>query len=132
MVWSVFREMSERSGIGGVEAYLVATWWQLDSLRACDYLQHPLTNKDTVIFMSQLTLYPLPHMSPLPPPEFFQDVKTLSGQSDTVAFNTGLDNRDVFLGERRCVICGDPNQGTLRYCHIVGHPDKSIVCCMCS
>lgn len=141
MVWSVFREMSERSRIGGLRptrgSHVVATgqfvcmWLFANNTRSLTERGY-CTNKYTVIFMSQLNLYPLPHMPPLPPPEFFQDVKTLSEQSDTVAFNTGVENRDMFLGWRRCVICGDPNQATLRYCHIVGHPDKAIVCCMCS
>jgi len=30
----------------------------------------------------------------------------LSSVSDTTAFKAGLDQRDIFLGEPRCVVCG--------------------------
>jgi len=42
------------------------------------------------------------------------------------AFDTGLDKRDVFLGERRCVICGDPFQPSLQHCHIIGRKDTDM------
>jgi hypothetical protein len=106
-----------------------------------------------VIFMSQpneLKLYPLytvpqPPMSqpnelkPYPPPytvqpplELWGDVETESGQSDTMAFNTGLDCRDIFLGKPSCVICGETGTAILDRCCIIGHLDITTVCPMCN
>jgi hypothetical protein len=50
-----------------------------------------------------------------------------SGRSDTAAFDMGLDNRDVFLGQRRCVICGINDSDCLKHCHIAGHSDVAMV-----
>ena len=85
--------------------------------------------------MSQLNilnLYPLHYTAPQPPPELFRDVETVSGHSDTVAFDTGLDNRDVFLGRRRCVVCGEGSPVVLEHCHIVHPTDNAAVCAMCN
>ncbi|KAF8500812.1 hypothetical protein F5888DRAFT_1905132 [Russula emetica] len=71
--------------------------------------------------MSQLNLYPLPYTAPQPPQELVRPVQTVSGRSDTAAFATGLEDRDVFLGKRRCVICG--YEDNLQHCHIVGRTD---------
>ena len=80
--------------------------------------------------MSQLNavnLYPLPYTIPQPPPGLFRNVETVSGCSDTAAFETGLNNRDVFLGRRRCVVCGESGPCTLEHCHIVGRSDIEAV-----
>ena len=42
-------------------------------------------------------------------------------------FKTGPDNRDVFPGERRCVICGISDPIMLRRCGIVGDSDDEMV-----
>jgi hypothetical protein len=39
------------------------------------------------------------------------------------AFNTGIDQRDSFLGRKRCVICGMGDAMVLRRCHIVGQAE---------
>jgi len=75
--------------------------------------------------MSQLNLYPLPYTALQPPPELFRDVETVSGLSDTAEFDTELDGRDVFLGRRRCVVCGE--KCFLERCHIVGREDDAAV-----
>ncbi|KAH9980546.1 hypothetical protein BJV74DRAFT_779408 [Russula compacta] len=75
--------------------------------------------------MPQLHLYPLPYTLPQPPAQLFRNIDTESGPSDTVAFNRNLDDRDVFLGERRCVICGQSSSRTLQHCHIVGRLDDA-------
>lgn len=81
--------------------------------------------------MPQLHLYPLPYTLPQPPAELFCNIETESGRSDTVAFKRALDDRDVFLGERRCVICGQSSSTTLQHCHIVGPLDDAAVRLMC-
>ncbi|EIW76852.1 hypothetical protein CONPUDRAFT_110500 [Coniophora puteana RWD-64-598 SS2] len=73
--------------------------------------------------MSSLNLYPLPYTASNPPAELFRDIETASGRSDTTAFETDLDERDMFLGRRRCVVCGDGDR-TLQHCHIIGGKDK--------
>jgi hypothetical protein len=39
------------------------------------------------------------------------------GQFDMEACDVGLDNRDLLLGERRCVICGIADQEYLQHCY---------------
>jgi hypothetical protein len=43
------------------------------------------------------------------------------------AFNTGIDQRDSFLGRKRCVICGMGDAMVLRRCHIVGQAELRTV-----
>ena len=89
-----------------------------------------------IIFMSQLNtlnFYPLPYTVPQPPPGLFHHVKTVSGAcSDTAAFKTGLNNRDVFLGRRRCVVCGESGPCTLEHCPIIRHSDVEAVRLLCA
>lgn len=59
----------------------------------------------------------LHHRHPLKS-ELPRGVENESVQSGTTAFNAGLDDRDVFLGARRCVVCG--LNAPLERCHIVG------------
>src|SRR5712675_485875 len=79
-----------------------------------------------LVIMSELELhaYPLPYMLPEPPTELFFRVETATGRSDTAAFETGLDTRDLFFGMRRCVICANP---TVERCHIIPHEDGTVV-----
>ncbi len=74
---------------------------------------------------SQLNLYPLPYTASQPPSSLRHGVQTESGHSDTAAFDTGLDNRDIFLGERRCVVCG--YQDIVDHCHIIRSSDNYVV-----
>ncbi|KAI0285236.1 hypothetical protein BC826DRAFT_1052473 [Russula brevipes] len=55
---------------------------------------------------TQLDLYPLPYTAPQPPEGLYRDVDKVSIYSGTTTFNSRIDARDVFLGRRRCVICG--------------------------
>src|SRR5713101_3492645 len=94
------------------------------------------SSSSSSVFMSQLNLmqlnlYPLPYTTSQPPQELVHDIQTVSGHSDTAAFDMGLDNRDVFLGMCRCVICGHGSTG-LQRCHIVDPSDISMVRRMCS
>jgi hypothetical protein len=82
--------------------------------------------------LQQLNFYPLPYTSEQPPPELFRDIETVSECSDTAAFNTGLNERDVFLGKRGCVVCGITIPETLESCYIIGHSDHEVVCPMCN
>lgn len=80
--------------------------------------------------MSSLNLYPLPYIQPEPPRELFRAVETVSGRSDTTAFDTGLDerDRDVISGSRICVVCGVSHLNVLQHCHIIAQTDKKVVC----
>ena len=80
--------------------------------------------------MSPLNTYPLPYTASQPPAELVHGVETVSGRSDTAEFDTGLDNRDVFLGRRRCVVCGV--QRPLQRCHIIRRSDDEVVCFICN
>jgi hypothetical protein len=79
--------------------------------------------------MLQLNQYPLPYTAQEPPPELFRDIVTVSGRSasDTAAFETGVNERDVFLGRRGCVVCGDTIPQVLEYAHIIGSGDHEAV-----
>ena len=56
--------------------------------------------------MQRLTSFPLPLESGAPPAGYAWSERALSKSSTTTAFNTGIDERDKFLGQSRCVICG--------------------------
>jgi len=57
--------------------------------------------------------------------------ETVSEDSDSVAFDAELDERDVFLGIRRCVICGEDFPENLERCHIIGCSDLGAVRPIC-
>jgi hypothetical protein len=80
------------------------------------------TNKPpfpTIMVALEDSFKPLPtHL-----PDSYQyphDLATI--QSNTVAFITGCGQRDQFLGERRCIVCG--LSVALQTCHIIGQADK--------
>jgi len=77
-----------------------------------------------------LELFPLPYTSDQPPEGLYHPVQTVAGHSNTVAFHIGLDGRDVFLGRRRCVVCGEVDRELLEHCHIIGCMDIEVVCPM--
>ena len=77
--------------------------------------------------MSQLNLYPLPYTASEPPQELVQSGETVSRCSNTAVFNTNVKNRDVFLGEPRCVVCGTSGSYALDHCRIVGRSDVAMV-----
>jgi hypothetical protein len=82
------------------------------------------------IIMSQLNFYPLPFTSAEPPSELLRDIESVSEHSDSVVFNTGLEDRDKFLGVRGCVVCGISIPELLENCHIIGPLDHEVVCLM--
>ncbi|KAN0139014.1 hypothetical protein V8E53_003402 [Lactarius tabidus] len=41
-----------------------------------------------------------------------------------IAFNASINQRDKFLGQQRCVICGVASDIVLEHCHIVGGEDE--------
>lgn len=56
-----------------------------------------------------------------PPTGFGSSDRTfdsLSATTRTSVFNTGINQRDIFLGIRRCIICGIRSH-VLEYCHII-------------
>jgi hypothetical protein len=77
--------------------------------------------------MTQLNVYPLPYTAPQPPLKLFRGVETESGRSGTTSFDTGLDGRDVFIGQRECVVCGETNLDILERFHIVRRSDVKAV-----
>ncbi|TDL25657.1 hypothetical protein BD410DRAFT_765290 [Rickenella mellea] len=65
--------------------------------------------------MPPLSTFSLP-LSALPAEYGWID-RDYSELATTTDFNTGIDERDTFLGARACVICG--NTTSLRRCHII-------------
>jgi hypothetical protein len=73
-----------------------------------------------------LTLFPLPLESGEPPAGYAWPDRATSDLSTTTAFNTGIDERDRFFGQRRCVVCG--RQGVvLQHCHIIPKIEEDTV-----
>jgi len=64
-----------------------------------------------------MSAFPLPLTPNAPPLGYGWEERDISNISTTTAFKTGIDQRDIFLGESRCVVCG----GTiaLEYCHVI-------------
>ncbi|KAH8823148.1 hypothetical protein DL96DRAFT_1616802 [Flagelloscypha sp. PMI_526] len=56
---------------------------------------------------------------PLTIPPYALDHQTISTVSDTDAFDTGLNERDVHDGNPVCVVCGYGAEDALDYCHII-------------
>ncbi|KAI0249131.1 hypothetical protein BJV78DRAFT_1378325 [Lactifluus subvellereus] len=67
--------------------------------------------------MVVLSTIPLPLPPNAPPPGYGLEDRDMSVISTTTAFKTGVDNRDKFLGLRRCVVCGISM--VLQHCHII-------------
>lgn len=44
-----------------------------------------------------------------------------------IAFHDSINQRDKFLGQRRCVICGVASDMVLQHCHIIGEGDEKTV-----
>ena len=84
-----------------------------------------MSQSDSEVNLYPLELFPLPYTTSEAPRGLFRDVQTLTGHPDATAFDTGLDGRDVFLGRRRCVVCGA--SPFLQRCHIVRRSDNRAV-----
>ncbi len=57
-----------------------------------------------------------------------RDVSVLS---PTAAFDVVINQRDKFLGRKRCVICGNDDDMVLQPCHIVGQTEQQTVSRKC-
>jgi hypothetical protein len=68
---------------------------------------------------------------PLPFPEQSPDWEWEERDEDSVllpiAFNDSINERDKFLGQRRCVVCGVASDMVLQHCHIVDEQYDDIV-----
>ncbi|KIM88871.1 hypothetical protein PILCRDRAFT_243289 [Piloderma croceum F 1598] len=69
--------------------------------------------------MAPLSTLVLPLPPHGPPSGYDRSDHALSALSTTTAFYTGLDERDKFLGNRCCVICGDYGSGIIEHCHLI-------------
>ena len=77
--------------------------------------------------MAPLSTFTLPLPPNQPPPGYGCEERDMSVSSTTTAFDTAIDQRDTFLGQRRCIICGSTNRLVLRYCHIIRDSEPEIV-----
>ncbi|KIJ50474.1 hypothetical protein M422DRAFT_159636 [Sphaerobolus stellatus SS14] len=67
-----------------------------------------------------LSVFSLPLPQNGPPIGYSWKKTNVSAFSTTTAFNTGIDRRDIFLGERRCIVCGaEEDMAGLDHCHII-------------
>jgi hypothetical protein len=69
--------------------------------------------------MVVLTAFPLPLSTNGPPLGYGLEEHEMSLESTTSTFNTRIDQRDTFLGKRRCIICGSSIREVPEYCHII-------------
>ncbi|PPQ71584.1 hypothetical protein CVT26_010552 [Gymnopilus dilepis] len=69
--------------------------------------------------MAPLPQFPLPLSSDGPPIGFGWEGREMSALSTTTAFDTGIDQRDIFLGKRRCIVCGAGRRVVLQHCYII-------------
>ena len=78
--------------------------------------------------MEPLSAFPLPLSVNGPPIGYgWEERDTMSLASKTSAFNSEIDRRDKFLGERRCVICGSSRWPALERSLIVGDTWNGLV-----
>jgi hypothetical protein len=77
--------------------------------------------------MAPLTTFPLPFPPDAPPPGYGWEQGSMSAVSATTAFESGIDQRDIFLGEARCVVCGQIDSEVLQHCHIIRVSEPKIV-----
>jgi hypothetical protein len=85
----------------------------------------PWTTQSAIVAL--LSAFPLPLPMNGPPLRYGLEEREMSLESTTSAFNAGIDQRDTFLGRRRCIICGSSIRDVLEYCHIVKDSDPEIV-----
>lgn len=82
----------------------------------------------SLAIMVPLSTFPLPLESNGPPGGYGWQERDMSVFSTTTAFNTGINQRDTFLGLRRCIICGENSGLILRHCHIIMDSEQEFVC----
>jgi hypothetical protein len=73
---------------------------------------------------TMVTTFNLPLQSGAPPLGFGWDKFSISELSTTTAFDTRIDGRDTFLGQRTCVICGEE---VFDHCHIIPQAEINTV-----
>ena len=80
-----------------------------------------------VVTMPPLESFQLPLSSP-PSGYAWSDhsLLTLSGRS---GFDTGVDERDRFLGRRSCIVCGNQISEVLKRSHIIQESEPDVVSC---
>ena len=77
--------------------------------------------------MEPLSAFPLPLSMNGPPVGYgWEERDTLSLASKTTAFESEIDRRDKFLGERRCVICGSSRWPALERCLIIRDAEHEV------
>lgn len=76
--------------------------------------------------MPNLDLFPLPLPSQVPI-GYGWEARSVSELSTKTAFETELDLRDVFLGEKGCIICGQTADVALQHCHIIMQSEPKLV-----
>ncbi|KAF5383173.1 hypothetical protein D9615_004890 [Tricholomella constricta] len=70
---------------------------------------------------------PLPYLPPLPPnqpPDGYREERDFSVLSTTTAFVAGIEERDKFHGEPRCVVCGVANRRILKHAYIIPQEEQ--------
>ncbi|KAF6749713.1 hypothetical protein DFP72DRAFT_912492 [Ephemerocybe angulata] len=71
-----------------------------------------------------LPTFQLPFLPNGPPPGYdgneCESDTTGSSESTSRKFHAGINNRDIFLGEKRCVVCGVVDSVVLNHCYIIG------------
>ena len=75
--------------------------------------------------MPPLEPFPLPLPSNGPPAGFGFIERDRSELSTTTAFDTSIDRRDTWNGEKRCVVCGTTLG--LEHCHIIPQCEREII-----
>ncbi|KIJ51665.1 hypothetical protein M422DRAFT_243986 [Sphaerobolus stellatus SS14] len=81
-----------------------------------------------------LSIIPLPLPPNGPPSGYGWEERDISALSTTTAFNTGIDRRDTFLGQRRCIV--KPDLTMLKERHWIPEQAKShmsrAMACLCA
>jgi hypothetical protein len=78
--------------------------------------------------MPPLAVLPLPLVSGAPADGYGGPKRDMLSVSGTTAFETGIDQRDRFLGQRRCIICRRNHPALLQQnCHIISPLEEDTV-----
>jgi len=70
--------------------------------------------------------FPLPLSPNGPPVGYGWEERDMSVLSTTTACDTGIDQRDIFLGTRRCIICGVKSRSVLQHCHVIRQSERDM------
>jgi hypothetical protein len=82
--------------------------------------------------MVLLPQFPLPLPPHQPPSGYRWEERDISAVSTTTAFNTGINGRDKFLGQKRCIICGLSTGRVLQHGHIIAQAEPETVSRTCA